>query len=126
MNNSKKMTTLAIKALEDKKGNDIRVIDIQDVSIIADYFIIASGSNRNQVQTMADNVEEILEKAVFSLPKNEKKVIERKFGLFGHTKMTNQEISVDTGIPSNMINYYFKKGVRCISKNASLLSWWKS
>lgn len=60
MNNTKKMTTLAIKALEDKKGNDIRVIDIQDVSIIADYFIIASGSNRNQVQTMADNVEEVL------------------------------------------------------------------
>ena len=60
MNNSKKMTTLAIKALEDKKGNDIRVIDIQDVSIIADYFIIASGRNRNQVQTMADNVEEVL------------------------------------------------------------------
>ena len=60
MNNSKKMTTLAIKALEDKKGNYSRVIDIQDVSIIADYFIIASGSNRNQVQTMADNVEEVL------------------------------------------------------------------
>lgn len=63
MNNSKRMTTLAIKALEDKKGNDIRVIDIQDVSIIADYFIIASGSNRNQVQTMADNVEEVLGRA---------------------------------------------------------------
>ena len=57
------MTSLAIKALEDKKGNDIRVIDIQDVSIIADYFIIASGSNRNQVQTMADNVEEVLGRA---------------------------------------------------------------
>ena len=63
MNNSKEMTTLAIKALEDKKGNDLRVIDIQDVSIIADYFIIASGSNRNQVQTMADNVEEVLGRA---------------------------------------------------------------
>ena len=63
MNNSKEMTTLGIKALEDKKGNDIRVIDIQDVSIIADYFIIASGSNRNQVQTMADNVEEVLGRA---------------------------------------------------------------
>lgn len=63
MNNSRKMTSLAIKALEDKKGNDIRVIDIQDVSIIADYFIIASGSNRNQVQTMADNVEEVLGRA---------------------------------------------------------------
>ena len=63
MNNSKEMTSLAIKALEDKKGNDIRVIDIQDISIIADYFIIASGSNRNQVQTMADYVEEGLGRA---------------------------------------------------------------
>lgn len=63
MNNSREMTRLAIKALEDKKGNDIRVIDIQNVSIIADYFIIASGSNRNQVQTMADNVEEVLGRA---------------------------------------------------------------
>lgn len=63
MNKSKEMTSLAIKALEDKKGNDIQVIDIQDVSIIADYFIIASGSNRNQVQTMADNVEEVLGRA---------------------------------------------------------------
>lgn len=63
MNKSKEMTSLAIKALEDKKGNDIRIIDIQDVSIIADYFIIASGSNRNQVQTMADNVEEVLGRA---------------------------------------------------------------
>lgn len=84
--------------------------------------------NQTYVEVLVEKrmLKEILEKAVFSLPKNEKKVIERKFGLFGHTKMTNQEISVDTGIPSNMINYYFKKGVRCISKNASLLSWWKS
>jgi ribosome-associated protein len=65
MNNSKEMTRLAIKALEDKKGNDIRVIDIQDVSVIADYFIIASGNNRNQVQTMSDNVEEVLGRAGF-------------------------------------------------------------
>ncbi len=65
MNKSREMTRLAIQALEDKKGNDIRIIDIQDVSIIADYFIIASGSNRNQVQTMADNVEEVLGRAGF-------------------------------------------------------------
>ena len=63
MNQSKKMTKLAIAALEDKKANDVRVIDIAGVSVIADYFVIASGSNTNQVQAMADNVEEILEKA---------------------------------------------------------------
>ena len=63
MNQSKEMTKLAIAALEDKKANDVRVIDIAGVSVIADYFVIASGSNTNQVQAMADNVEEILEKA---------------------------------------------------------------
>ncbi len=63
MNNAKEMTKLAIKALEDKKANDIRIIDIQNISVIADYFIITSGSNKNQVQAMVDNVSETLGRA---------------------------------------------------------------
>lgn len=66
MDQSKEMVKLAISALEDKKGEDLRIIDIRQVSVLADYFLIASGSNGNQVQAMADNVEEILEKAGFS------------------------------------------------------------
>lgn len=61
-NNSKQMAKLAILALEDKKAEDIRVIDISEVSVLADYFIIADGNNRNQVQAMIDNVEETLGK----------------------------------------------------------------
>lgn len=60
---SKEMAKLAYQALDDKKAQDIRIIDISKVSVLADYFIIASGSNRNQVQAMADNVEEELGKA---------------------------------------------------------------
>lgn len=60
---SKEMTKLAINALEDKKAEDIRIIDISEVSVLADYFIIASGSNRSQVQALADNVEETLGRA---------------------------------------------------------------
>ena len=52
-----------VEALEDKKAEDITVLDIGDVSSIADYFIIADGSNRNQVQAMADSAEEALGKA---------------------------------------------------------------
>lgn len=63
MNHSKEMVKLAVAALEEKKGEDIRIIDIQGVSVIADYFIIASGSNANQVQAMVDSVEEQLLKA---------------------------------------------------------------
>ena len=59
-NNSKKIARLAIQALEDKKAEDIRIIDISQVSVIADYFIIAGGSNKNQIQALCDNVLEIL------------------------------------------------------------------
>lgn len=60
---SKEIARLAYAALADKKGEDIRIIDISKVSVLADYFIIASGSNKNQVQAMSDNVQEELFKA---------------------------------------------------------------
>lgn len=57
------MARIAISALEDKKAADIKVIDISEVSVLADYFIIANGTNRSQIQALADGVEEALGKA---------------------------------------------------------------
>ena len=51
-----------IKALDEKKSEDIKTLDISNVSVMADYFIIASGNNRNQLQAIADNVTEKLHK----------------------------------------------------------------
>ena len=53
---SKEMAKLAYQALSEKKAEDIRIIDISEISVIADYFIIASGSNANQLQAMQDTV----------------------------------------------------------------------
>ena len=61
--NSKEIARLACEAMEDKKAQDIKIINIEQVSTLADYFIIASGSNRNQVQAMADSAEEALGRA---------------------------------------------------------------
>ena len=58
--NSKEMAKIAVAALEEKKAKDIKILDISGVSVLADYFIIASGSNRNQVQAMADEAQEKL------------------------------------------------------------------
>ena len=55
---SMNMVRLAIEALE-----DIKVIDISDVSVIADYFVIAGGSNPSQIQALSSNVEEKLGRA---------------------------------------------------------------
>ena len=69
--NAKEMVKTAVAALQDKKGEDIRVIDISGVTVIADYFIIASGSNPNQVQALVDNVEEQIYKAGYDDPRVE-------------------------------------------------------
>ncbi len=63
MSQSADMMKIAYKALEEKKGVDISVIDISEVTILADYFLIAHGENINQVQAMADEVQEKLERA---------------------------------------------------------------
>ncbi len=57
------ITKLAVEALEDKKAEDIRAIDISGVSVMADIFLIAGGSNRSQIQALCDNVEEKLGRA---------------------------------------------------------------
>lgn len=63
----KEMALLAVQALEDKKAEDVCVIDISEVSIVADYFIIAGGNNKSQIQALSDAVEEKLGKAGYPM-----------------------------------------------------------
>ena len=71
MNQSKEMVRLAVEALDEKKGEDIKIIDIQGVTVIADYFVLASESNSSQTQALIDNVEEKLFKAGFECRQKE-------------------------------------------------------
>lgn len=63
MSQARDMASIAVKAIDDKLGKEIKVIDIANVSVVADYFIIASGANKNQVQAIVENVEDELAKA---------------------------------------------------------------
>lgn len=60
------MAHIAYDALIEKKAEDVRVIDISEISTIADYFVIASGKNDNQMRTLVDNVEEKMGKAGYT------------------------------------------------------------
>ena len=71
MEQSKLMARLAYQALDDKKGEDIQVIDISQVSVLADYFIIANGNSESQVRALVDNVEEELSKAGYEMKQRE-------------------------------------------------------
>ena len=62
MDESRKMAKLAYEALDEKQGEDIKVIDISEISVLADYFIIANGTNDSQVRALVENVEYKLSK----------------------------------------------------------------
>ena len=47
----------AVKTLDEKKAQDIRLIRVRDLTIISDYFLIASGTSSTQVKTLADELE---------------------------------------------------------------------
>ena len=54
---SLELTKKIVRILDNKKADDIRVIKIKDVSIIADYFIIAGGKSLVQVKSLVDEIE---------------------------------------------------------------------
>lgn len=68
---SNEMLKIAYDALDEKKAIDIKAIDISEISILADYFLIASGTNPNQVHAMCDNISEKLGNAGYNAKKTE-------------------------------------------------------
>lgn len=52
----KESVLLAKKALEEKKGYDIKILNLEGISPLADYFVLSTGNNKNQMQAMMDEV----------------------------------------------------------------------
>lgn len=58
--NEKEKLELIVKTLDLKKGEDIQAIKIADLTILADYFVIANGTSNTHTRTLADEVEFVL------------------------------------------------------------------
>ncbi len=58
---------LAVKAIDGKKGLNIQVIEISDISVLADYMVIATGNSSTHVKALADEVEYQLDEAGVSV-----------------------------------------------------------
>ena len=58
---------MAAKAISSKKGLDIQVIEIGDISVLADYMVIATGTSSTHVKALADEVEYKLDEAGISV-----------------------------------------------------------
>jgi ribosome-associated protein len=60
MKTPRELAILAARALDDKKAKDIQVLEITDLTTLADYFVIATGSSNTQINALVDNVEKEL------------------------------------------------------------------
>lgn len=60
---SKEMIALAVRALDAKKGKDIKVLYAADQTTLADYFVICTGTSNTQVKALSDAVEDAMTKA---------------------------------------------------------------
>ena len=62
----KELARNAVKILSGKKADDIRVLEVTDLTTLADYFLIATGTSTTHLKTLAEEVELALKKqAVF-------------------------------------------------------------
>jgi ribosome-associated protein len=53
---------IACKALDDKKAIDLKAIEVTEVTVLADYFILATATSTTHVRALADEVEDALAK----------------------------------------------------------------
>ena len=60
MKNAKELALLAARALSDKKGKEIQVLEIGELTTLADYFVICSGGSNTQINALGDEVEKEL------------------------------------------------------------------
>lgn len=59
---SKEKALIAAKAADEKKATDIMIQEVKDLISVTDYFVIATASNNRQVQSIIDEVEEVVRK----------------------------------------------------------------
>ena len=61
LENPETLAKLIVSVLDAKKARDIKLLHVEDRTVIADYFVIATGSSRTQIRALADEIEFRLE-----------------------------------------------------------------
>lgn len=78
---SKEKCLLICQLLSDKKAGDIVYIDVAEKTSLCDYFIVCSGRSSTQVKSLAENLEEKLEKEYGEMPRRREGVREGRWAV---------------------------------------------
>ena len=64
----KELAIIAAKALDEKKGKEIGAIEVAELTTLADYFVIATGSSNTQINALCDSVEKAMKEQADEMP----------------------------------------------------------
>ena len=87
---SRELAEIAVKALDSKKGKEIRLIRIDKITTLAEYFVICTGTSNTQINALCDAVEKEL--TIF----NDE---ERKFYSLEHLWADGEEVDLSAILP---------------------------
>lgn len=82
---TKKFASIVARALDDKLAKDIVILDISNVSSLADYFVIASGDSPTQVKALTENLQDRIKTLFKILPKGVEKDMKNRWNLVDYS-----------------------------------------
>src|SRR5574344_2187811 len=82
--NSEKLSAVIARILDDKKGSDISILNIQNVSVFADYFVICSADTSTQVRSLTSYVREKIKDLFERIPAGEEKDLKNRWNLLDY------------------------------------------
>jgi ribosome-associated protein len=81
---SSKLASVIARILDDKIGKDIAILNISNVSVVADYFVLCSGDTPTQVRALTAYVREGVKKALGQLPNGQEKDLKNRWNLLDY------------------------------------------
>ena len=82
--NSDKFACIVARILDDKLAKNISVLNISQVSSLADYFVICSADSTTQVKSLTGNVKEKIKNLFQRLPKGEENDLKNRWNLLDY------------------------------------------
>ena len=81
---SDKLASVAARILDDKLGKDITILNISNVSVLADYFVICSADTSTQVRALTSYVKENVKKLFERLPSGQEHDLKNRWNLLDY------------------------------------------
>ncbi|MCX4275613.1 MAG: ribosome silencing factor [Candidatus Gastranaerophilales bacterium] len=81
---SKKLSSIIARVLDDKKATDIAVLNVANVCVLSDFFVIASASSTTQVKGLTSSLRERIKELFGRIPNGDENDLKNRWNLLDY------------------------------------------